>query len=360
MKKTQHTLFHEINILEQPYIGEDQRYHYFYKITNLLNGAIYYGIHSTKNINDHYAGSGKILNLSYKKYGKNNFTMDIVKFFDSREALSLHEHNIVNAEFVSKENTYNIKEGGDGWNNLGYVSAIDNDGNTKMISKDEFDNNREKYNGVTKGMGLVKLNKNDKNYFYMRLDDPNYDNMYHCNTGIASVLDNEGNAIKLPVEEYHIQKKKNNYKSFWEGKHHTQETKEKIKKILHEQNKILYGEKHPQYGKQWITNGIKNLLLTQEQSEEYISNGWTYGRSHMLYTMTEKKKQSYIDRCYINKDGINKLIKKYDIQKYIEKGWSIGRIREKTIWMNKDGKSLMIKETEIESHTMAGWMKGRK
>ena len=29
-------------------------YHYFYKITNNINGKFYYGIHNTSNLNDNY------------------------------------------------------------------------------------------------------------------------------------------------------------------------------------------------------------------------------------------------------------------------------------------------------------------
>ena len=48
-------------------------YHYFYKITNKIDGCFYYGVHSTKDLNDNYMGSGKKLRYMYKKYGIENF-----------------------------------------------------------------------------------------------------------------------------------------------------------------------------------------------------------------------------------------------------------------------------------------------
>lgn len=36
---------------------EEYKYHYFYKVINLLNNKYYYGVHSTNDLNDHYMGS---------------------------------------------------------------------------------------------------------------------------------------------------------------------------------------------------------------------------------------------------------------------------------------------------------------
>ena len=78
------------------------KYHYFYKIINLINGHFYYGIHSTNNLNDNYFGSGVRLGKAIKKYGKNNFEKIILKFFDNREELEQYEKLIVN-EILVKE-----------------------------------------------------------------------------------------------------------------------------------------------------------------------------------------------------------------------------------------------------------------
>ena len=57
---------------------KSSKYHYFYKITNLLNEHFYYGIHSTDNLDDGYMGSGKRLHYAYKKYGMQNFKKEIM------------------------------------------------------------------------------------------------------------------------------------------------------------------------------------------------------------------------------------------------------------------------------------------
>lgn len=89
-----------------------KKYHYLYKITNNLNGKIYIGVHATDNMDDGYMGSGKLIWLALKKYGKANFTKEILQTFDSVQAMYEAESVIVNIAFVKDDNTYNITTGG--------------------------------------------------------------------------------------------------------------------------------------------------------------------------------------------------------------------------------------------------------
>lgn len=92
---------------------EYKKYHYFYKITNLTNNHFYYGIHSTDDLDDGYKGSGLRLQQAYRKYLKENFKKEILKFFQSRKEASEYEATIVTEELVNDENCYNMTEGGD-------------------------------------------------------------------------------------------------------------------------------------------------------------------------------------------------------------------------------------------------------
>jgi len=85
-----------------------------YKTTNLTNGKIYIGYHSTKDLNDTYLGSGKILNQAIKKYGLNNFKREILYVFPTKEEALLKEREIVNEEFLHRDDVYNAKLGGAG------------------------------------------------------------------------------------------------------------------------------------------------------------------------------------------------------------------------------------------------------
>ena len=90
-----------------------KRYHYFYKITNNVNGKFYYGIHSTSDLEDGYMGSGTRLFRAIAKYGIESFTKEILQFFDSREEASLHESKIVNVDMINDPMCYNLRTGGD-------------------------------------------------------------------------------------------------------------------------------------------------------------------------------------------------------------------------------------------------------
>jgi hypothetical protein len=73
--------------------------HYFYKITNNINGKYYYGIHSILKedpksddlVNDGYWGSGSAIIWAENKYGLENFTKTIEKTFSTRADLRLYE-----------------------------------------------------------------------------------------------------------------------------------------------------------------------------------------------------------------------------------------------------------------------------
>ena len=115
-------------------------YFYIYQITNKINVKIYVGCHSTCDLDDGYFGSGKILRRAIKKYGKENFQFDILEFFDCAENMFSSERKIVNAEFIERSDTYNIKEGG-----LGNSSS-----DTKRLWKDDLYRHKVIENSLSK------------------------------------------------------------------------------------------------------------------------------------------------------------------------------------------------------------------
>ena len=179
---------------------KSHKYNYLYKITNLLNGCYYYGVHSTDKLNDNYMGSGKRLRNAYKKYGINNFKKEILKFFYTIEECYEYEATVVNSDMIHDPKCYNIIEGGIGVNtsnkvvvtngkenfvvnsndirflngelvstHLGKINIVDENGNCFAINKECFDPEQHRFiidgiRHVFDNGKLITINVNDPNY----------------------------------------------------------------------------------------------------------------------------------------------------------------------------------------------------
>lgn len=91
--------------------------YYIYKIVNKINQNYYYGRRAFpgENIhNDRYFGSGMRLKAAIKKYGKSNFTKEIVSVHETEKDLVLAEQRLVTEDVVNDPNCYNLALGGYG------------------------------------------------------------------------------------------------------------------------------------------------------------------------------------------------------------------------------------------------------
>jgi len=220
------------------------KYHYFYKITNNLNGHYYYGIHSTSNLEDGYMGSGYRLKRAYKKYGVENFTKKILKYFDSRKEASDYEAEVVNELLVEDKNCYNLINGGEKFNLSKLVTCFDTkEKKNVVITQREFlASNR--YFGITKGMTLVK--------------------------------NNTGNALMVSVDDERL--KSGELTLFWEGRKHNDSTKNKIKESIKARGG-LNGKRNPHYGKCWVNRDGIDKSINKNELETFLSDGWNKGRT---------------------------------------------------------------------------------
>jgi len=90
---------------------------YVYETTNLVNGKKYIGVcvNSDEGKRRRYLGSGKLLKLAIKKYGKENFSKRILKEFDDKVSARAYERELIEElDAIDDPTYYNLVAGGFG------------------------------------------------------------------------------------------------------------------------------------------------------------------------------------------------------------------------------------------------------
>lgn len=311
------------------------KYHYFYKITNNINNHFYYGVHNTNNLNDGYMGSGRRLHYAYKKYGVENFTKEILKYFDtSREAFE-YEAEIVNEELVKDINCYNQKEGGDySWKTTkNTISVIDKNGNTFRIHKEDPRYLSGEFKGITSG--FITGEDKDGNRFFVPKDDIRFKTgeLHHLGIGKGNYKDKNGKIYYLPIDDKRVLS--GDLVPLCKGRIVSKETKEKIKKSL-----IGKDISHKTC---WVCNKYESLKINKKDLEIYLNQGYQKGKSfkeiknkklHLLHQQThyqlgERNSQYGTKWIYKNSECIK--IKKEELEKYLNEGWNLGRKNKKLL-----------------------------
>lgn len=260
-------------------MNNKQQYHYFYKITNLINNHFYYGVHNTNNLNDGYMGSGKRLQYAYKKYGIENFKKEILKYFNTKEEAYEYESIIVNEELINNKECYNIVTGGKGsfpkqCNDPNNIRVKDLNGNCFVTTKDDPRWLNGELVGLTKGTAVFrnKITKETKSLEINNVD-LNIWEFIHCHK--VNVKDKYGNYLQVDVtDERYIS---GELTVVWKNKKHTEKTKQKMS-LTHKKNNHQQGEKNSQFGTCWIYNNKENKKIKKEELNDYINLGWIKGR----------------------------------------------------------------------------------
>lgn len=273
-----------------------------YQINNKINNMIYIGAHITKNINDSYMGSGTNIKKAIKEFGMENFEKIILYQFDNLEDMIDMENKIVNKEFISRNDVYNLCIGG-GFFTKDLATVKDKDGNIFDVHINDPRYLSGELVGATKG-NVVAFDKNG-NSFYISMNDTRY------NSELICLLKNKMPAINKITNKIELIDRKEFNKEFYYGRNkdlvlskdlnnnylcahkddlrfkeglifpfskglkHTFETKKKIG----EKNSINQtGEKNSQYGKCWIHNNVKSMSIKLIELNKYLEDGWIRGR----------------------------------------------------------------------------------
>lgn len=219
-----------------------KKYNFVYKTTNNLNGDYYYGVHSTNNLNDGYIGSGKRFLRAVNKYGKENFTREIVQYFSNiKNAYSL-EAAIVTPDLLLDEHCLNIAVGGMG--------------------------------GAVYGRKLSEEAKQNISKH----------SVFKDNIKRQEVIDKISKTLKgRPLSGTHKQSISSALKGRQKTKEHLQHMSQSLRKSQKLKNTLSskeYKEKmsNSLKGMIFINNGIINKRVKDTEKDIFLNNGWQLGR----------------------------------------------------------------------------------
>ncbi len=211
-----------------------------YQITNLVNNKIYVGVHKTTNLDDGYMGSGTIIRSAISKHRISNFEKVILEFFGNQEAMYAKEKEVVDEEFLLREDVYNLRCGG-----YGGFDYINNNGlNHRLIPG---------YNAKVSPFGK-------EGYEWIKeLSKEASTKPDVIARRVRSFIDNGGSIIA-------------NIAMVEASKSLTarEKRKETLADRMHQQ-----GDKNSSFGTMWITNGIKPIKI---KKTEAIPDGYYKGR----------------------------------------------------------------------------------
>lgn len=234
--------------------------HYFYKITNNINGKFYYGVHNTNNINDGYMGSGIAIQNAYKKYGIENFTKQIIKYFSTSTDAFEYEKIFITEDLIKNEQCYNMKTGGDGWCNQ-YIKR------NKVV--------------VTDGISIFQIDKNDERYLS--------GNLQSISKGMVNVKDKDGNIYRVSILDKRYLS--GEFVGVNKGRKLSDEHKKKLSESLKGKKK-----KQSQIKTCWIykdfDNHIVNKKIKLNELSTYINDGWIKGRKTGELCLSKQMRQN--------------------------------------------------------------------
>lgn len=230
------------------------KHYLIYQIRNKLNNKIYIGKHITKNINDSYMGSGTYLQNAINKYGIENFEKTILFECASEEEMNAKEAEIVNEQFLARDDVYNINKGGNGgWF---YVNKTGKNVSEKSILAAK----KHLLKGLRKYIEQRKTNSEIDKYYRQRLSE----------------------GLKLRYQS-------TIHPSL--GTHLSESAKHKIH-LAHTRLNYQKGEKNSQYGKISIYNTI-TFEQKKINKNDQIPDGWERGHFYKA-TPEELQKRKWL------------------------------------------------------------------
>jgi len=133
-------------------------------------------------------------------------------------------------------------------------------------------------------------------------------------------------------------------------------------------------------GKKFINNGIIHKRVLPEDLDEWLTEGWTLGRTKELMTKisesTQGRTSSLKGKICVTKDGKELKIDPEDLQKYLSEGYEKGRCKSFSEKRSKflkgrtsttkgrkkihnlEGVEKLIPEEQLQEYLSKGWIEG--
>lgn len=215
-----------------------KKYYLIYQITNKLNGKIYIGKHITNNINDGYMGSGKYIRQAIQQNGIENFEKTILFECNSEDEMNQKEAEIVNEDFIVRDDVYNVIPGGaGGWS---------------------YNNNILKNNGA-------------KNFFKNKTEEEIKEIRKKARECALKVVQSKEYSEKTSkrLKEYF-----KTHEPHFLGWHHSEE----VKHLLSEKNRGRFiGKLNGNYGRHWWKDPNDKTKSKMIKEGDSVPEGWVRG-----------------------------------------------------------------------------------
>jgi hypothetical protein len=216
-----------------------------YKITNIINNKIYIGQDKNNRVN--YLGSGDLIKLSIKKYGKENFTKEILRICESQDELNYYEkHYISSYNSTDKTVGYNISFGGT---------------NGTMFNRQHSYETKQKMS--VSHLGKEKSDKHKENISKSltgkKMSDETKQKMSNSNLYIGKQKGGLSEETKLKISKSKT------------GKKMTDEVKKKMSESRIGVNNGFYGKKHSEAFMKTKRKSITQLTLDDEPIKKWES-----------------------------------------------------------------------------------------
>lgn len=305
-------------------------YGYIYITTNTINNKQYIGQHKSEVFDEKYKGSGKRLKLAFAKYGKENFTCQILQECFSKEELDQAEIHYINSlDCVNSTDFYNLKEGGSGGGQKGLV-YIRRDRELKRVPKEELDIYLQQ--GFELG-GYIPGEEERQNRAQAHVGLK----YQHSKEFLEHGSKSRGSKRPREIVEKIAERKRGS----------TTSRKGKIS-IINEKQQVLYidKEKLSYYESLGYRRGFKKHSLEACRNlqrgksgtvvihrgdeikyvqpcrlESYLAEGWLRGRGKAT-----RPNQKAEHRKWMNNGLVNKMVKQEEIASYLENGFVFGKI----------------------------------